>query len=124
MKPKKGKKARFGSDSEEDGAEDDDDDGRDSSAAASAAVAAHDKASLTALALRTQKLQDEIRVLEETAMGDNPWQLTGEVSAGKRPHNLLLSASLDFEAATLPSVEPTQVCALAVDALCCVACDV
>lgn len=47
-------------------------------------------------------------MLEETAMGDKPWQLTGEVSAGKRPHNSLLSASLDFESATMPSVEPTQ----------------
>jgi U3 small nucleolar RNA-associated protein MPP10 len=104
-KAKKGKKARFSSESEDDGAAHDDDDARDSSSAA----AVSDKTSLTALSLRTQKLQDEIRMLEETAMGDKPWQLTGEVSAGKRPHNSLLSASLDFESATMPSVEPTQV---------------
>jgi hypothetical protein len=41
--------------------------------------------------------QERIRDLEEEAMGDKPWVLSGEVNAGRRPVNSALEVDMDFE---------------------------
>jgi U3 small nucleolar RNA-associated protein MPP10 len=44
-----------------------------------------------------QRLQKEIKELEEQAIGDKPWLLKGEVRSAARPENSLLEAVLDYD---------------------------
>lgn len=44
-----------------------------------------------------QRLQSQIKELEEEALGDKPWVLKGEVRSGARPENSLLEAVLDYD---------------------------
>lgn len=44
-----------------------------------------------------QRLQSQIKELEEEALGDKPWLLKGEVRSGARPENSLLEAVLDYD---------------------------
>ncbi|KAJ0404023.1 hypothetical protein ATCC90586_001321 [Pythium insidiosum] len=44
-----------------------------------------------------QRLQKEIKQLEEEALSDKPWLLKGEVKSGARPENSLLEAVLDYD---------------------------
>ncbi|XP_015198790.2 U3 small nucleolar ribonucleoprotein protein MPP10 [Lepisosteus oculatus] len=48
---------------------------------------------------RQEKMAQRIRELEKAALEEKPWQLTGEVSAQKRPENSLLEEDLMFEQA-------------------------
>lgn len=45
--------------------------------------------------------------LEEAALGDKPWHLSGEVSAKARPLNSALEVDLEFERAVPPPPAPT-----------------
>ncbi|CAB1339546.1 unnamed protein product [Coregonus sp. 'balchen'] len=54
-----------------------------------------DKASFSSRVM-AEKIQD----LEKAAMGEKPWQLTGEVSAQTRPENSLLEVDVAFDSAS------------------------
>ncbi|XP_013385901.1 U3 small nucleolar ribonucleoprotein protein MPP10 [Lingula anatina] len=49
---------------------------------------------------RQEKLKERISELEETALAQKPWQLTGETTATARPENSLLQEDLEFEHTT------------------------
>nr|XP_046205521.1 U3 small nucleolar ribonucleoprotein protein MPP10-like [Oncorhynchus gorbuscha] len=49
---------------------------------------------------RQDKMAEKIQDLEKAAMGEKPWQLTGEVSAQTRPENSLLEVDVAFESAS------------------------
>ena len=42
-------------------------------------------------------MTDRIDELEKAALGDKPWQLTGEVSAQTRPENSMLEENVEFD---------------------------
>jgi len=46
-----------------------------------------------------ERLAKKISRLEEVAVGDKPWQMSGEVAAPVRPENSLLSEHLDYDTA-------------------------
>jgi len=46
-----------------------------------------------------ERLAKKISRLEEVAIGEKPWQMTGEVAAPVRPENSLLSEHLDYDTA-------------------------
>lgn len=45
-------------------------------------------------------MAEKIQDLEKAAMGEKPWQLTGEVSAQTRPENSLLEVDVAFDSAS------------------------
>ena len=45
-------------------------------------------------------MSDRIDELEKAALGDKPWQLTGEVSAQTRPENSMLEENVEFDQAS------------------------
>ncbi|KAJ7986026.1 hypothetical protein DPEC_G00346550 [Dallia pectoralis] len=49
---------------------------------------------------RQDKMDEKIQDLEKAAMGEKPWQLTGEVSAQTRPENSLLEVDVVFDSAS------------------------
>ncbi|XP_046898502.1 U3 small nucleolar ribonucleoprotein protein MPP10 [Hypomesus transpacificus] len=49
---------------------------------------------------RQEKMSDRIDELEKAALGDKPWQLTGEVSAQTRPENSMLEENVEFDQAS------------------------
>ncbi|XP_031686650.1 U3 small nucleolar ribonucleoprotein protein MPP10 isoform X1 [Oncorhynchus kisutch] len=49
---------------------------------------------------RQDKMAEKIQDLEKAAMGEKPWQLTGEVSAQARPENSLLEVDVAFDSAS------------------------
>jgi len=49
---------------------------------------------------RKEKLEKEVKLLEEQNLGEKPWQLTGETSKSLRPENSLLTEGLDFDSLT------------------------
>uniref|UniRef100_A0A674DYB9 U3 small nucleolar ribonucleoprotein protein MPP10 n=1 Tax=Salmo trutta TaxID=8032 RepID=A0A674DYB9_SALTR len=49
---------------------------------------------------RQDKMAEKIQDLEKAAMGEKPWQLTGEVSAQTRPENSLLEVDVAFDSAS------------------------
>ncbi|ETW00395.1 hypothetical protein H310_07033 [Aphanomyces invadans] len=61
---------------------------------------------------RSNHLHDQIKSLEEEALGDKPWVLKGEVKASARPENSLLEATLEYDRPTkvapIITVEVTQ----------------
>ncbi|XP_072320821.1 U3 small nucleolar ribonucleoprotein protein MPP10 [Eucyclogobius newberryi] len=46
---------------------------------------------------RLEKMSEKISELEKAALGEKPWQLTGEVSAQARPENSMLEEDVEFE---------------------------
>ncbi|CAN9507148.1 unnamed protein product [Ophioblennius macclurei] len=55
---------------------------------------------------RQEKMSEKIEELEKAALGEKPWQLSGEVTAQTRPENSMLEVDVDFEQAsrTAPAV--------------------
>uniref|UniRef100_A0A6Q2XCW8 U3 small nucleolar ribonucleoprotein protein MPP10 n=1 Tax=Esox lucius TaxID=8010 RepID=A0A6Q2XCW8_ESOLU len=49
---------------------------------------------------RQERMAEKIQDLEKAAMGEKPWQLTGEVSAQTRPENSLLEVDVVFDSAS------------------------
>lgn len=49
---------------------------------------------------RKERLEKEVKLLEEQNLGEKPWQLTGETSKSLRPENSLLTEGLDFDSLT------------------------
>ncbi|XP_055327945.1 U3 small nucleolar ribonucleoprotein protein MPP10-like isoform X2 [Paramacrobiotus metropolitanus] len=49
---------------------------------------------------RQEKLKTKIQAMEEEAVSERPWQLSGEVAASKRPENSLLEEFLQFDHVT------------------------
>ncbi|KAG8440399.1 hypothetical protein GDO86_006232 [Hymenochirus boettgeri] len=49
---------------------------------------------------REEKMTEKIQTLQKQMLEEKPWQLTGEVTAQKRPENSLLSESLIFDHAS------------------------
>ena len=47
--------------------------------------------------LRNERLQKKIKEIENQAINEKPWQMTGEVAAIERPDNALLEEHLDFD---------------------------
>ena len=45
-------------------------------------------------------MAEKINAMEDAAVAEKPWQLTGEVKAGDRPVNTLLEHDLEFEQQT------------------------
>jgi U3 small nucleolar RNA-associated protein MPP10 len=45
-------------------------------------------------------LKKKISAIEDDMLSQKPWQLAGEISAGKRPENSLLQENLQFEHTT------------------------
>lgn len=54
----------------------------------------------SAHAKATKRMAQKLSKLEQAALAEKPWQLTGEVAGSKRPVNSLLEADLDFEQGT------------------------
>ena len=54
----------------------------------------------SAHARATKRMAQKLTKLEQQALAEKPWQLTGEVGGGKRPVNSLLETDLDFEQGT------------------------
>uniref|UniRef100_A0A8C5M686 U3 small nucleolar ribonucleoprotein protein MPP10 n=1 Tax=Leptobrachium leishanense TaxID=445787 RepID=A0A8C5M686_9ANUR len=46
---------------------------------------------------REEKMAEKIKSMQDQMLGEKSWQLTGEVTAQKRPENSLLSESLQFD---------------------------
>lgn len=46
---------------------------------------------------RQEKMSEKIKELENTALGEKPWQLSGEVTAQTRPENSMLEEDVEFE---------------------------
>lgn len=42
-------------------------------------------------------MSEKIEQLEKAALGEKPWQLSGEVTAQARPENSMLEEDVDFE---------------------------
>ncbi|KAJ2713158.1 U3 snoRNP protein [Coemansia spiralis] len=57
---------------------------------------------------RQEKLQGMISKLEDEAVSDKHWTMTGEVSSNKRPKNSLLAEDLDFDHVQKPVPVITQ----------------
>ncbi|RHZ19169.1 hypothetical protein DYB26_004149 [Aphanomyces astaci] len=61
---------------------------------------------------RSTHLHDQIKSLEDEALGDKPWALKGEVKGMARPENSLLEADLEYDRPTkvapIITVEVTQ----------------
>ncbi|XP_072051393.1 U3 small nucleolar ribonucleoprotein protein MPP10-like isoform X2 [Amphiura filiformis] len=57
---------------------------------------------------RQERLKEKIQQLEEVNLATKPWQLSGEVTSGKRPANSLLEEDLDFDATAKAGVEITE----------------
>ena len=51
---------------------------------------------------RQERLRQNIEKLEENALSDKPWHMTGEISAKKRPQNSLLEQNLEFDLTVRP----------------------
>uniref|UniRef100_A0A672FBR6 U3 small nucleolar ribonucleoprotein protein MPP10 n=2 Tax=Salarias fasciatus TaxID=181472 RepID=A0A672FBR6_SALFA len=49
---------------------------------------------------RQEKMSEKIQQLESAALGEKPWQLSGEVTAQTRPENSMLEVDVDFEQAS------------------------
>ena len=47
----------------------------------------------------TCRLQKRIAAMEEAAVGEKPWQLTGEIAGPARPENSLLQEHLEYDTA-------------------------
>ena len=43
------------------------------------------------------QMSEKIEQLEKAALGEKPWQLSGEVTAQARPENSMLEEDVDFE---------------------------
>lgn len=52
---------------------------------------------------RQKRLQSKIKRLEEEALQEKPWQLSGEVVGAARPQNSLLEEFVDFDIMTRPA---------------------
>ncbi|XP_059216018.1 U3 small nucleolar ribonucleoprotein protein MPP10 [Centropristis striata] len=46
---------------------------------------------------RQEKMSEKIEELEKAALGEKPWQLSGEVTAQTRPENSMLEEDVEFE---------------------------
>ncbi|KAI3377584.1 hypothetical protein L3Q82_008749 [Scortum barcoo] len=46
---------------------------------------------------RQEKMSEKIKELENAALGEKPWQLSGEVTAQTRPENSMLEEDVEFE---------------------------
>lgn len=57
---------------------------------------------------RQERLQSKIKRLEEEALQEKPWQLSGEVDGLARPQNSLLEEFVDFEITTRPAPVITE----------------
>lgn len=67
------------------------------------------------------KVNKKIAELEESNLGEKPWQLKGEIAAGTRPENSLLQEHLQFDHTTRQgtSFQSTLVVRLCISALPC-----
>ena len=45
------------------------------------------------------RLQNRIAAMEDAAVGEKPWQLTGEIAGPARPENSLLQEHLEYDTA-------------------------
>jgi U3 small nucleolar RNA-associated protein MPP10 len=67
-----------------------------------------DELVLSAHERRLARLATKARALEEQAMGDKHWTLTGEVAGSSRPKNSALGIDLDFETTVKPPPPPSE----------------
>ncbi|XP_060603484.1 U3 small nucleolar ribonucleoprotein protein MPP10-like [Ruditapes philippinarum] len=58
--------------------------------------------------IRQERLKKKISAIEDDMLSQKPWQLAGEISAGKRPENSLLQENLQFEHTTRLPPEITE----------------
>jgi U3 small nucleolar RNA-associated protein MPP10 len=63
---------------------------------------------LTTHQKRLARLGERVAALEEAALEDKPWHLSGEVGARARPLNSALEVDLEFERAVPPPPPPTE----------------
>lgn len=47
--------------------------------------------------LSNLQMSEKIEELEKAALGEKPWQLSGEVTAQTRPENSMLEEHVEFE---------------------------
>ncbi|XP_074649601.1 U3 small nucleolar ribonucleoprotein MPP10-like isoform X2 [Tubulanus polymorphus] len=57
---------------------------------------------------RQERLQKRIREMEDVALMEKPWQLSGEVTGGKRPENSLLQENVQFDQTARPAPVITE----------------
>lgn len=50
--------------------------------------------------MNVKQMAEKISELENAALAEKPWQLTGEVSAQTRPENSMLEEDVDFDQAS------------------------
>lgn len=58
---------------------------------------------------RQRRLRQHVEKLESEAVSEKPWQLTGEVTAKKRPQNSLLEEIVEFDLSARPGEEPMEI---------------
>lgn len=61
---------------------------------------------------RQERINKKIKVLEEEAISEKPWQLKGEVSASNRPQNSLLEDFVEVDVVSRPPPIITEQCTL------------
>ena len=66
----------------------------------------HDEFFKSTFEKRSEKVAEELEILESEQIGDKPWHLMGEATAKNREQDALLGLDLDFDAAR-PSIAPT-----------------
>ncbi|WAR00993.1 MPP10-like protein [Mya arenaria] len=66
------------------------------------------KQDLSSFEQRQEKLKKKMSELEERMLSEKPWQMTGEVTGGKRPENSLLQENLQFDYTTRLTPEITE----------------
>ncbi|XP_046999434.1 U3 small nucleolar ribonucleoprotein protein MPP10 [Schistocerca americana] len=72
------------------------------------AVAVSEETTLSSLERRKARLDEKVAKLEQQALSEKPWQLTGEVGADTRPHNSLLEEAVEFDSVTRPAPVRTE----------------
>ncbi|KAB0793710.1 hypothetical protein PPYR_00262 [Photinus pyralis] len=60
------------------------------------------------LELREERLNEKIKVLEDAAISDRPWQLKGEIQGENRPINSLLEEVLEYDVGSRPAPVITE----------------
>ncbi|KAJ8934519.1 hypothetical protein NQ314_013302 [Rhamnusium bicolor] len=62
----------------------------------------------SSLEARQERLKKKIEIIEQTAIGEKPWQLKGEITAAGRPQNSLLEEIVEFDLTSKPAPVITE----------------